>query len=115
VPRFELSLRHEPRHRAEDDRVPALTVLDLALATPSSDAMHMQSLLRERLARLALPAPAIDLRIRCAGLVHEAPPSLDRFATRASVQAGFGSGPMACGSCAPSRTTAPSGPRGSTP
>jgi protein ImuB len=89
VPRFELSLRHEPRHRADDDRVPALTVLDLALATPSSDAMHMQSLLRERLARLALPAPAIDLRIRCAGLVHEAPPSLDLFATRASVQAGF--------------------------
>lgn len=89
VTRFELSLRHEPRHRADDDRVPTQTVLDLALATPSSDAAHVQTLLRERLGRLLLPAPVLDVRIRCASLVHEAPPSQDLFATRAGAQAGF--------------------------
>jgi len=90
VPRFELVLRHEPRHRAEDDRVPAQTVFELALTTPSSDAAHLQSLLRERLGRLALPAPALELRIRCASVVQEAPPTQDLFALRADAQLGFG-------------------------
>ena len=89
LPHFELILRHEPRHRADDDRVPAQTVFELALATPSSDAAHLQSLLRERLGRLALPAPALELRIRCARLVHEAPPPQDLFAVRADAQIGF--------------------------
>jgi protein ImuB len=89
VPRFELILRHEPRHRADDDRVPPQTVFELALATPSSDAAHLQSLLRERLGRLALPAPALELRIRCARLVHEAPPPQDLFAVRADAHVGF--------------------------
>jgi protein ImuB len=88
VPRCALQMRHEARHRA-DDTTPASTTLELALADPSADAAHLQGLLRERLERLALPAPVLELRLHCAELSRSAPPDGELFPTRASEQAGL--------------------------
>jgi protein ImuB len=88
VQRCTLGLRHEPRHRA-DDAVPELTTLEIALAEPSADATHLQGLLRERLARLVLPAPVTSLDLRCEELVFATPPDGELFPTRAAGQAGL--------------------------
>jgi protein ImuB len=88
VPRCALQMRHEPRHRA-DDTTPASTTLELALAEPSADADHLQGLLRERLDRLVLPAPVLELRLHCAELARSAPPDGELFPTRATEQAGL--------------------------
>ena len=88
VQRCVLGLRHEPRHRA-DDTVPELTPVEIALAEPSADAEHLQGLLRERLARLELPAPVTGLELRCDELVHAPPPDGELFPTRAAGQAGL--------------------------
>ena len=88
VQRCVLGLRHEPRHRAAD-AVPELTPVEIALAEPSADADHLQGLLRERLARLELPAPVTSLELRCDELVHAPPPGGELFPTRAAGQAGL--------------------------
>ena len=61
---FTLQMRHEPRHRAGDE-TPAATELRVALAEPSADAAHLQTLLRERLAGCRLAAPTLELRLQC--------------------------------------------------
>jgi protein ImuB len=88
VARFTLVMQHEPRHRAGDG-TPGSTELEVALAEASNDAAHLQSLLRERLGRLPLPAPALELRLRCRELVHRAAPNHELFPTRASEHEGL--------------------------
>jgi protein ImuB len=85
---FTLAMRHEPRHRA-DTPIPAYTELPVALAEASNDAAHLQVLLRERLARLSLPAPTLELCLRCSQLVHRAAPNAELFPTPASAQEGL--------------------------
>lgn len=85
VERLTLTLRHEPRHRV-DGHTPAATPLTLALAEPSNDPVHLHTLLRERLGRLSLPAPTLELTLRCAHLARGPVPHGELFPTRASQQ-----------------------------
>ena len=87
VRRFHLSLRHEGRLRQAEG--PAVTVVDVALAEPSRDAAHLQSLLRERLAALELPAPTLDLSLQAHDIAHQPPPNTDLFPTPRSEHAGL--------------------------
>lgn len=88
IVRFLLVMHHEPRHRA-DDQVPPTTTLEIALAQASADARHLQQLLAERLGRLPLAAPALELSLHCDALVAGAPPPGELFPTRASERAGL--------------------------
>jgi protein ImuB len=85
---FVLAMRHERRHRGDTD-TPAHTQLSLALAEASNDARHLQLLLRERLARLSLPAPTLALRLRCDQLQRSAAPNGELFPTAAGAQQGL--------------------------
>ncbi len=58
--RVSLSMKHQTEHR----RARADTVLTLTLGEPSRDASQIMLLLRERLQRLSLPAPAYALMLR---------------------------------------------------
>ncbi len=85
---FTLRMHHEPRHRTTAAQ-PAFTELDLALAEPSADAVHLQLLLAERLGRLPLAAPALELSLHCDAAPAGAPPNAELFASRGSEQAGL--------------------------
>jgi protein ImuB len=85
---FRLLMRHEPRHR-DDGRVPAQSVLDIALAETSNDVAHLQLLLSERLARMPLPAPTLELRLQCSQLQRSAAPNGELFPTSASAREGL--------------------------
>ena len=85
---FTLAMRHEPRHRGDTD-TPAHTELPLALAEACNDVQHLQLLLRERLARLSLPAPTLALRLRCDQLQRSAAPNGELFPSAASAQQGL--------------------------
>jgi protein ImuB len=85
---FVLAMRHERRHRGDTD-TPAHTELPIALAEASNDAQHLQLLLRERLARLPLPAPTLALRLRCDQLQRSAAPNGELFPSAASAQQGL--------------------------
>ncbi len=85
---FTLHLRHEARHRA-DNPVPSATELRIELAEPSVDIAHLQLLLRERLARLQLPAPTLELQLQCHELRQQPAPNAELFPTRHSEQAGL--------------------------
>jgi protein ImuB len=85
---FVLVMHHERRHRGDTD-TPEHTELTLALAEASNDAQHLQQLLRERLARLPLPAPTLSLCLRCDQLQHSAAPNGELFPTSASAQQGL--------------------------
>jgi protein ImuB len=50
-------------------RVPPLTTVHIGLALPTLDMSHLQTLIRERLSGLQLPAPIVELRLRAAHLV----------------------------------------------
>lgn len=88
VGRYTLVLHHEPRHRS-DARTPERTALEVALAEPSADAQHLQLLLAERLARVEMPAPALELSLQCEALVPGTPPNAELFPTRASQREGL--------------------------
>ena len=60
VQRFTLTLLHE---RSADTRI------DIGLVTPTRDGRHLTLLMRERLAALALPAPAHALRIEATDIL----------------------------------------------
>ncbi|MFT3666067.1 DNA polymerase Y family protein [Piscinibacter sp.] len=85
---FTLALRHEPRWRG-DARVPAQTLLEVALAEPSRDPAHLQVLLRERLMRLRLPAPTLELALSAHEIVPGAAPSGELFPSAASEREGL--------------------------
>jgi protein ImuB len=87
-PRHEL--RHEPRHeRSASAGWQTATELRIALAEPALDGTHLQLLLRERLARVQLAAPTLELRLRCRDLVAAAPPNGELFPTRGSEALGL--------------------------
>ncbi len=88
VRRFELAMHHEARHR-HDDTTPACSTLEIALAEPSLETGHMHTLLRERLAQLPLPAPTLELRLRCKDLACSDAPSGELFPTRATEREGL--------------------------
>jgi len=81
VARFSLVMHHGPRHRqhADGSTTPSHTTLDIAPARPSADAVHLHSLLAERLGRLPLPAPVLDLSLHCDERVAAAPPDGELF------------------------------------
>jgi protein ImuB len=80
VAAFTLRMRHE-RHRQAN--VPA-TELHIEMAEPALDAAHLQLLLRERLARIELIAPTLELQLHCHHLVAGHAPNGELFPTRAS-------------------------------
>lgn len=86
VAAFTLQMRHEPRHRGLAGEA---TELPIELAEPSLDADHLQLLLRERLARVALPAPTLELRLHCHQVAKSAPPNGELFPTRQSQAEGL--------------------------
>jgi protein ImuB len=86
VRRFTLSMQHEARWRSE---APAVTCLEIALAEPSRDGAHLLVLLRERLARLQLPAPTLDLGLRADDIAHQPAPNRELFATAGSLREGL--------------------------
>lgn len=82
---FTLRMLHE---RARDVSAP-FTDLRIELAEPALDHAHLQSLLRERLGRLALIAPTMDLLLQCSQLVAAPAPNGELFPTRASEAVGL--------------------------
>jgi protein ImuB len=92
IVRFTLVMHHEPRHRPLPDgsEAPSHTPLVIAPAQPSADAAHLHSLLAERLGRLPLPAPALELSLRCDALAALPPPNAELFANRSSQREGLG-------------------------
>ena len=90
VAAFTLRMRHEPRHRRDDGQPAAPhTDLRIELAEPAADAAHLQALLHERLARVQLTAPTLELRLLCHELVHAEAPNGELFPTRASEAEGL--------------------------
>lgn len=88
VRRFTLVMQHEPRWR-RDAQTPSETTFELALAEPSRDRAHLLVLLRERLARFALPAPTLELHLRAADIAKRAPPNTELFPTPRSEREGL--------------------------
>jgi len=88
IARFTLVMHHEPRHR-HDREAPDHTPLVIAPAEPAGDAAHLHGLLAERLGRLPLPAPALELSLRCDHLAAGAAPNGELFASRASEREGL--------------------------
>ncbi|MBL8330820.1 MAG: DNA polymerase Y family protein [Rubrivivax sp.] len=88
VLRFALAMLHEPRHR-NDESTPPRSTLPVALAEPSNDRVHIGTLLREQLARLALPAPTLELRLYCRDVVASDAPSGELFPTQDSEREGL--------------------------
>jgi protein ImuB len=89
-------MHHEPRGRSREGdgretRTPAAahTPLAIALAEPSRDATHLQTLLREHLAALVLPAPTLELSLAASDIVQAAPPNSELFPTSASEREGL--------------------------
>jgi protein ImuB len=76
----------DPRHCSSAARA---TELAVELAEPAADAEQLQLLLRERLLRLRLAAPTLELRLHCAALVRGAPPNGELFPTRQSENEGM--------------------------
>ena len=88
VRRFTLVMQHEPRWR-RDSQTPGETSIELALAEPSRERAHLLVLLRERLARVALPAPTLELRLHAADIARRAPPNTELFPTPRSEREGL--------------------------
>ncbi|WOB06978.1 DNA polymerase Y family protein [Piscinibacter gummiphilus] len=87
VTRFRLLMKHEARWR--DGHTAPITPLEVALAEPSRDVAHMLTLLRERLAQMALPAPTLELAIESDDIVRRPPPNAELFPTPQSERAGL--------------------------
>jgi protein ImuB len=90
VRRFRLLMHHEARWSSrEGDRTPQATALEIALAEPSRDSAHLLVLLRERLARVQLPAPTLELCLQAEDVLKKAPPNAELFATTGSEHEGL--------------------------
>ncbi len=59
------------------------------MAEPAADAAHLHGLLRERLARLPLPAPTLELALQCHDIVHQPPPNGELFPSASSEREGL--------------------------
>lgn len=83
VRRFRLLMHHESRRSSArgGEGTAQVTVLEIALAEPSRDSAHLLMLLRERLARLELPAPTLELGLQAEDIAKRAPPNIELFAT----------------------------------
>jgi len=88
IVRFTLVMHHEPRHR-QDPGLPDHTELPITPAEPAADANHLHSLLAERLGRLPMAAPALELSLHCTQLVAGAAPNSELFPSRASEREGL--------------------------
>jgi len=86
VARFTLMAHAEARPRGVVDEPGRL---DIALAEPSADLAHLQSLLAERLARWQLPAPTLDLGLVCDVLVHAPAPNAELFPSHRAEREGL--------------------------
>jgi protein ImuB len=82
---FTLAMQHEDRRQ---EVVPA-SELRIELAQPALDASHLQLLLRERLARVELAAPTLELRLHCRHTVAAPAPNGELFPTRSSEAEGL--------------------------
>ncbi len=82
---FTLAMQHEDHRHAA---VPA-TELHIELAEPALDAGHLQLLLRERLGRVELVAPTLELRLHCHHTVAAPAPNGELFPTRSSQAEGL--------------------------
>ncbi len=82
---FTLRMRHERQQRV----LAPPTELHIELAEAALDPAHLQLLLRERLARVALTAPTLELQLRCRHLVAASAPNGELFPTRASEDEGL--------------------------
>lgn len=95
IARFTLVMHHEPRRQRERSGAagasppPDRSTLLIAPAEPAADAGHLHGLLAERLGRLPLPAPALELSLHCEHLVAGAPPNHELFASPASQREGL--------------------------
>ncbi|MDP3224601.1 MAG: DNA polymerase Y family protein, partial [Rubrivivax sp.] len=85
VAAYTLRLLHEKARQT----VTPPTELRIELAEPSLDAAHLQGLLRERLGRLELIAPTLDLQLHCSQLVAGHAPNGELFPTRSSQAEGL--------------------------
>lgn len=86
VQAFTLVMAHEPRHRNSPAEA---TTLRIELAEPALDAAHLKLLLRERLARVELAAPTLELTLHCHEVMKAAPPNGELFPTRQSQAEGM--------------------------
>lgn len=89
VQAFTLVMQHEARHRGDDGATPAATELRIELAVPGAERKHLQLLLRERLARITLAAPTLELRLRCSEWQRGEAPNGELFPTRQSQSQGL--------------------------
>ena len=83
VRRFTLVMHHEARWRS-DALGPSSTPLAIALSEPSRDPAHLLVLLRERLARVQLDAPTLELELGADEIAHREPPNHELFPTPGS-------------------------------
>ena len=83
---FTLVMRHEPER---GKTTVAATDLRIELAQPSADGAHLQMLLRERLARLVLAAPTLELRLHCQHIARSEAPNGELFPSRQSESEGL--------------------------
>jgi protein ImuB len=89
VRRFTLLMQHEARRLGNGSDAARTTALEIALAEPSRDSAHLLVLLRERLARLQLPAPTLDLCLRADDIAQRAAPNHELFSTSKSEREGL--------------------------
>jgi protein ImuB len=92
IARFTLVMHHEPRRQRDPlcgEPPPTQTALLIAPAEPAADADHLYSLLAERLGRLPLAEPALELSLHCEHLVAGTPPNGELFASPASQREGL--------------------------
>ncbi|KPF48290.1 hypothetical protein IP87_05910 [beta proteobacterium AAP121] len=82
---FTLRMRHERQRQV----LQPPTELAVALAEPSAELGHLQLLLRERLARVVLTAPTLELQLHCQQLVAGEAPNGELFPTRAGQAEGL--------------------------
>ena len=91
VQRFTLLLHHESRLRANSHGEAGVHVsrLEIALAEPTGDPRHLQSVLKERLAREPLAAPVHTLGLDCDEPVLGPPPDGELFPSLAGQREGL--------------------------
>ena len=89
---FDLVMHHESHRRrndSQDSDAPSHSTLSITPAQPSAEHDHLRSLLAERLARLPLAAPALELSLHCDALSAGGAPNGELFASHAGQREGL--------------------------